>query len=84
MNLGDYLIGLYEQRTDADFAHMERRLASATPEELQGQGAALAQMFLMLRAMERSEADATRLYRFADPISRTERFTGPYADSFAA
>lgn len=49
------LLDLYASRTEADFAHMERRLAALPPDEPLSRGAALAALFLAVRAMERAE-----------------------------
>lgn len=55
MTVGDWLVALYKSRTEAEFAHMEQKLAELPPDEPMSDGALLAELLLCVRAMERAE-----------------------------
>jgi hypothetical protein len=64
----DQLGELYASRTEADFAHMEQKLSEIPADQPLSPGAALAGLFLAVRAMERAETLIGPLGPDTDPV----------------
>ena len=64
----DQLADLYSSLTEADFAHMERKLAELPADQSLSRGAALAELFLAVRSMERAEQFVGPLEPDAAPV----------------